>query len=207
MNNELEKSGKQSIKGRKTFLLMLLVFGLPNVLAWLYYNNLDSLPKPATSNRGQLVQPLRSLSGLEFQDIDGRIVSINELQGKWILLTAAHSGCQQDCQQQLYFMRQIRRLMGEQSKDIVRIMVLNDVQALPQLRQTLQDYKGMMVLAAPEDQISRIMEILSVDNINPLDSLFIVDPQANVMMLYRPGEEPKDVAEDLRRLLKVIQKA
>lgn len=190
-------------KSRSMLLLMAFLFGLPYVLAWGFMNFKEDLPLPAASNKGQLISPVRAMSGIALQDLQGQPFSTNDLQGKWVLLTVDSSSCTQACQKNLYNIRQIRKAVGSDQRRVSRLLLLTDNTAVSELKNTLQDYQGMRIASGPDNAVQRITGLLKNPNERVEGGVYLIDPLGNFMMSYAPDTDAELILKDLRRLLKV----
>lgn len=200
-------SEQQVIKKRSTkpFWILLAVSALPYLFGWFYFANRDILPEVKTSNRGELIAPVRSVDGLSLQLADGRALQTASLKGDWILLTAGSTHCSENCQRNIYHMTQIRRLMGEERKRIQRLFVLLDTENLADFQQRVADYGEFSLIDASRADAASLLQQMTIDGQSPEDRILIMDPLANLIMIYPVDADPVDIAKDFRRLLKVTR--
>jgi hypothetical protein len=130
----------------------------------------------APSNYGELVPP--------------RMTPLNELRGKWVLVTFDAGACDAYCERKLYVMRQVRRAQGKDMDRIERLWVLTDA-GKPRAD----------VLAASEGtRVSRNGNYGFPGN--PADHIYLVDPLGNLMMRFPRDPDPSRMIKDLQRLMK-----
>jgi cytochrome oxidase Cu insertion factor (SCO1/SenC/PrrC family) len=187
------------------FWALVVVTGLPFLLALYLFLNPEMLEVFGTKNHGQLVQPARDLPALQLQTLDGRGLDLDSLKGEWTLLMVGDGECAAPCQQNLYYLRQIRRAMGENRTRVQRLMVLADGKPGPDLQDTLQPFEGTRVVVGPDAARKQLLALLRVDRQPLAGRIYIVDPQAKLILAYPPNPKWKDVLEDLEHLLKVVQ--
>src|SRR5512143_2308199 len=124
---------------RSKFLLLMAVFALPVVAAYLAYFGW----RPAAhTNYGDLlkVTPLQLTAG---RALDGAPFNLDALRGKWVMVHVGTARCDAACSWQLYLMRQTRVAQGKEQSRIERLWVLTDAGAVaPAL---LQDHPGLHV--------------------------------------------------------------
>jgi cytochrome oxidase Cu insertion factor (SCO1/SenC/PrrC family) len=190
---------------RKPFWILLAICGLPYLLSWVWYANMDKLPEISANNRGELVEPVRPLENLMLETVDGQILETNFLKGNWVLMTAGTSECEEPCMQNIFFMRQVRRLMGEDREKIKRIFVMTDTQQIDSFKEKVTQFGDMDIVSAISGHGKKLIENMTLDKQTPENRIFIVDPLANLMMAYPQGVNPEDIAKDFRRLLKVVR--
>ena len=187
------------------FWIILAISGIPYVFSWIYFANIDSMPSVATSNRGELIDPVRSVTGMNLNLVDGSSLQTDTLQGNWTLLTAGSSDCDEACLKNVYYMRQVRRLMGEERQRIKRLFVLTDSDQLQDFTSKVEPYGEMdIVIGSTIDKLD-LLEKMTINGVSPENRIFILDPLANLIMVYQVDSDPEDIAKDFRRLLKVVR--
>ena len=172
-------------RGRVKLLLLALVFLAPFVLAWLAWRFEWATGK--TSNYGELITPARPLAG----------APLEALRGKWVLVSFDAAACDAYCERKLYFMRQIRRALGDDEGRIARLWLLTDA-AQPSAR-LLAAIEGTQV--APAGGLAASFPAATA----PTEHLYVVDPLGNLMMRYPRDPDPSRMLKDLQRLLKVAR--
>ena len=184
---------------------LLIVTGLPFLLALYLFLHPEMLEILGTKNHGQLIQPTRDLPALQVQTLDGRGLDLASLKGNWTLLMVADGECGEACQKNLYYLRQIRRAMGENRTRVERLMVLNDGRPGADLQTKLNPFEGTRVIVGPDAAREQLLARLRVDGLPLNERMFIVDPQGKLILAYPPNPPWKDVLKDLEHLLKVVQ--
>lgn len=187
------------------FWILLAISGLPYLLSWIWYANMEKLPEIATANRGELIEPVRPVEGMVLQTVSGQSLDTNSLKGNWTLITADSSNCDDVCMKNIYHMRQIRRLMGEERLKIKRIFVMTDDAKVDDFMKKVEPFGQMDVVSSSTADGSKLIEQMTVAGNVPEKRIFIIDPLANLMMAYNQDAEPEDIAKDFRRLLKVVR--
>jgi len=102
-------------KGRLTLLLIIVVFLLPVVAAYLYR------PSGETGNHGTLIDPPRPLGPFRMTGLDGAPAGLETLRGKWTLLYPGPGHCQAVCRDNLFKMERARLTQG---RDMPRVQAL-----------------------------------------------------------------------------------
>lgn len=193
-----------SQRQRIMFLLLVVVFAAPFVVAWYLFNFTQVGHGGAGGSHGQLVIPPRPLPEAELLDPGGsqeRAV----LRYKWTLLYLVSGPCEQECLAALYRMRQLRLALGRQAHRVQRVLVVygNFPPDLPAA--LLQEYPGQLVMAGSAvdgDDPGRSFRLSETDDPLAAGRLYVVDPMGNLMLAYPAGTEPGGIIDDLRRLLK-----
>ena len=130
-------------------------------------------------NYGELLAP-RPLAGPPLQ----------ELRGKWVLVTFDAAACDAYCERKLYFIRQVRTAQGKEQGRVERLWVLTDA-GTPR-GELLAAIEGTRVSKAPPEAFPG----------NPVDHIYLVDPLGNLMMRFPRDPDPSKMLKDLQRLLK-----
>ena len=192
--------------GQKWILAALLVlFALPFSLSWFLFNFTDFGKGEGKASHGELIVPPRLLPDVQLVDATGPSNEPARLYGKWSLVYLLDGECGEDCEQNLYRMRQLRLAMGKHAHRVQRVLI-NYGEAPVQLsRIQMREYRRQYLInaAAHADLDSPEIFALSSDD-RPLaaNRLYIVDPRGFLMMSYAPGTAPGGIIEDLKRLLR-----
>lgn len=196
---------KSTGKGRIYFILLALVFIGPIVASYLLYNFRAFVPE--TISNGHLILPPLSLEKLPLQNASGAPVVNSSLKKDWVLLYIEPKQCNKSCIDTLYKMRQIRIRLGKNSDRVQRVILTFTGLHDPVLKEYLASlYQGTLHWQTPEADLSKFLEKLPSHNIAIQSGyLYLVDPLGNVMMSYNPDQNPKDIYNDLTRLLKASQ--
>ena len=196
-----------NVSNRRT---LLLIAGIPVVvllLATVLWRLVDSgkidlVGLLGTANHGTLLQPPVSLQELSLTDSSGAPAQLNpEAAGHWTLLLPGSDQCAQDCEQLLYYTRQIRAAMGKYSDRVERLYLREAGPATPELDEfLLAEHPRMKVLYTAPAQLTGLRGELERNAVDP--AYYLVDPQGWVMMYYTAQTDGKDVMADLKFLLK-----
>jgi hypothetical protein len=160
---------------RNKLLWVAVVCAAPLVLGTAAYLLRWSPGTP--SNYGELLKPT-PVAGLE------------PLRGKWVLVMFDAGACDAYCEKKLYYMRQVRRAQGKDMDRVERLWVIAD-RAKPRA-EILPGIEGtrFAVFAAKEFPG------------NPVEHVYLVDPQGNLMMRFPRDPDPSRMIKDLQRLLR-----
>ena len=187
---------------RRILIIVLLVFVLPVTVSMTMF--ITGWRPAATVNHGELVLPARPIAERDMQSIDGKPVKISELHGKWTMVYFDSSSCNESCISQLYFMRQIHASQGKNYERIQRVLMLTDTTSVQNLKSKLSEYPDMRVLSGDKAVMAGLAKDFGFDSqtVERDKSIFLLDPQGNLMMKYKPGSEPAGTRKDIERLLK-----
>ncbi len=203
--NTISEMNEQS-PARRSYLplwILIAVFVIPYVLAAVFYTSEDARRLGQATNYGELISPAIPVAKMEFDTLDNKRLSLETFRGKWILLTVGSSLCEEQCQKNMYYIRQARKAMAADRTRVERLFVLTDMQHVESFRHGLQEYSGMYVMSGPEAANRAFMDELSPTGEDVRDRIYIIDPLGNAIMMYPAGSNPDGVVHDLRRLLKV----
>jgi hypothetical protein len=193
------------LRSYNTLWLLIALFAIPPVAAWLFYFNPQWLPE-ARSNHGRLIEPPRPVDSLHLLTPAGAPFNWQKLQAHWTLTLVREGGCDAACIEVLIEARQIRRATGANRQQIERLLIL-----LPD-RQGLLDppdlagLEGTILAIADSDQRQALLAIFPVDPSVQSIPLFLIDPRLDLMMTHDTSLIPaKQILQDVEMLLKVSQ--
>jgi cytochrome oxidase Cu insertion factor (SCO1/SenC/PrrC family) len=152
-------------------------------------------PPGGHTNSGELINA-PPLPNSRVRLADGAAFELNQLRGKWILLTADSAQCGEACQRKLFTLRQLRLAQGKDMERIERVWLVADEAAIAD--QVSDVYRGMWVVRAAA---SEMLQRLSADSA-PAEYIYVIDPLGNVVLRYARNAEPGRMIKDLARLLK-----
>jgi hypothetical protein len=200
----VENKSNQS-RGRWKLLLVLAVCAAPLVGSYLTYYVIK--PKGGVTNFGALIDPREHpIPAMASTTLDGKPATLENYKGKWIMLKVGPSDCQQDCQDQLFAMRQLRTMQGKEMERIERVWMITDDQPLDTLLMRVND--GTRMLRAPAAVIDKWLPLEPGAGDRASDHVYLIDPLGNLMMRFPKGavssdtEKVKKVHKDISKLLK-----
>jgi cytochrome oxidase Cu insertion factor (SCO1/SenC/PrrC family) len=186
----------------RTLLVLVLVFFAPLLLAFLVYYGSGWRPS-ARTNHGTLIEPPRSLPSIALTRLNaasagtGAQSGAHVLTGKWSLVYIGAGVCDVACHQTLYFMRQTHLGLGNLSTRVQRVFLVTEPCCDREYLE--REHPGLIMLDAQAGQASALLSQFPPDQ--PATTIFIVDPQGNLMMRYDANALPKGLLEDLKKLL------
>jgi cytochrome oxidase Cu insertion factor (SCO1/SenC/PrrC family) len=194
-------------KGYKRFfnplLIMFVLFGLPYVLSWYFIYGGDPVSFEAPNNHGELVSPVIAMGEFTLPLRDKSSINAEDLAGNWSLFTVT-SSCQKACQETLFTIRQIRKAMGVNRQVIKPIILLKTPEALDSLDVMLKEgFPQLAVVSEQNDSTEKFITAFTSTTESIENSIFMIDPFGNLMMVYPAGTDQKGMLDDLKRLLKV----
>jgi hypothetical protein len=176
--------------GRIKLLIIISVAFFPIFAAYIVFLYFPEWLPDMTTNQGTLIQPPIVLDGIEI-----------EPGQRWTLLIPVDSSCDKTCQEVLFLSRQTHIALGKNTSRVQRVILIEgrlsaDFEEL--LREEHSEAK--IIDIAHNDTAARLKGLVP----NGLHKLivFVMDPNGNVMMYYRPEQGGKPMLRDLKHLLK-----
>lgn len=176
-------------KSKSTLLLLLAAFILPVVLAKFALET-DWFER-ASTNRGELLQPVQSLQPL-----------LSEQAPKWRVVYKVPQQCDAKCENAMFAIHQVWLALGKES-DRAQPAVIIDSDSVNTTNALLNGYEHIKVIKA--DSNAALSAITELQNY-----IYIVDTQGNAMLrypLFNLKQDAvigsRDILADLRKLLKL----
>lgn len=193
--NPIEPTAQRP-RGRKKLLLVLLVCAAPIIASYLTYY----VVKPdGRTNYGAIIDPrTHPVPQMATTTLDGKPRTLADLKGKWVMVrVGGGAACDEECQRQLWAMRQWTVMQGKNMDRIERVWLITDDE--PVETTVIREYDGTEFLRAPRAQVEQWLPGLPDTKLE--DHIFLIDPQGNLMMRWPKQPEPRRVYLDLKRLL------
>jgi hypothetical protein len=184
-------------RGRRYFLVIAAVFLLPVIASFaLYYGGVW---KPsASSAKGELIQPPRTLSWPGFRLAGGESFDARTLEGKWALIYIGAGKCDDPATTALLYGRQTRLALGKDMDRVQRVFIRAGDCDRAYLE---REQPGLIVLEPASEEAAAFLRQFPGDQAR---SLYVVDPLQNLMMRHDAVEVVnKDLLTDLKKLLKL----
>tara|TARA_R110002072_G_scaffold21902_7_gene77229 strand:+ start:4205 stop:4819 length:615 start_codon:yes stop_codon:yes gene_type:complete len=187
---------------RLAIILVVVMFVSPLVLSWYVFNYTDFLEMRGSSNKGNLIEPVRPLGDLALID------PLNEkrkdsLFGEWNLVYVT-AVCDEQCMDKVYLIRQLHASMDKHSLRVQKVLLLTN-EAASELKTKLVEFKGQQIINTDLININELLNKFKLDDDeDPLKTnrIYIVDPLGNLMMSYESNVNPRDIYKDLKKLLR-----
>jgi hypothetical protein len=184
--------------------ILIAVCGFPYIGGTLYYQYQDRLPQTGTTNYGDLISPVKEVNNIGLTLLDGTQKPVTDYRKKWLMVYILDGVCSEDCQKNLYFMRQIRKAMAEDRYRINRLLVLDKKELLTDdLQRILHDFEGMDVATINSESRADFYSTMQDASGNTFRKIMLIDPMGNFMMEYDSQPDPELVLKDVKRLLTI----
>ncbi|TVQ41604.1 MAG: hypothetical protein EA370_01605 [Wenzhouxiangella sp.] len=188
---------------KTVIILVFVVFGAPVLIATLLHSEWFDARLGGTRNHGEFVHPVIPLpDGWSIQGAPGAVLEREDLLDRWHLVHLRQTVCDEDCLEDLYWLRQIRRAQDRHQPDVGLLLVslvAVDEETRDQITALADDF-----LIADGDAARTLHAAFPGDPESP--SRYILDPMANIIMVYADDADPNGIRRDLRRLLTWTQR-
>ena len=188
-------------RGRIQMLMLLLVCASPVIASYLTFYVFK--PTGGATNYGALIDPQRPMPAVRVANERAEAVPLESLRGKWLLVTADGSACDEACAKKLFTIRQIRAGQGQDRERIVPVWLITDEGAVDERLSAAynEPYAGVRFLRIAPDVARQWIPAAAGGRIE--DTIFLVDPLGNLMMRFPKDPDPKKMSGDLKKLLRV----
>ncbi len=184
-------SNPQRTRGRLQFLLIAAIFFGPLLFAaWLYYSG-EALQPEERANHGTLLEPIVNL-------LEAVPESAIHEDRAWRLLYAEDGECGESCQKALYTLRQSRLMLGKEMDRVERVF-LHGEQA-PDNLLGAEEHRGLVSLYDPS--LRAVLESKRPGSL-AAGGFYLIDPHANLVLYFSPDIKPRDMVDDIKRLLRL----
>jgi hypothetical protein len=189
---------ERAATGRWKMIAVLLVCAAPVLASYFAYY----VVRPeGRRNYGELIDPQRPLPAVQVTSLGGQAQVLTALKGQWLLLSIAGGACATDCQQRLYFQRQLRESLGKEKDRLDWVWLVDD--AAPVDTRLLPALSTATVLRAPADALAQWLQPAPGKRLE--DHMYLVDPLGNWMMRFPASMDAAGAARakrDLDRLMR-----
>ncbi len=166
--------------------------------------------------QGTELEPPNPAPALDLTDQSGQPFSLDQLEGKAVLLFFGFTNCPDVCPLTLSDFGAVRAELGEQAEDVAVVFVTVDpARDTPErMAEYLQFFDASYIgLTGTDEQIAAAAQGYGVyyqaqESDSTLGYLvdhtagsFVIDPDGNYRLLYAYGTDPAIIAEDVRHLL------
>ncbi len=182
---------------KQTIVLVFVIFGVPVILATLMHSKWVDWRPGATRNHGELISPVIEWPPLEVVDASGDAVSTASLEGQWQLVYYRQTACDEACLESLYWLRQVRLAQDRHVTDIGLLVI----QETPMSDDVVDEIEALSDAFVVIDGEAATKLASHLPRPAKSGERFIMDPMANIMMRYRPEQDPDHIRIDLGRLL------
>jgi hypothetical protein len=187
---------------RVKFIALVAVFLSPFIGGWMALYVFEI--RPESGNYGTLVRPVKKLHWPVLESVTG-VRYGHGFDKKWTFLLLTRQACAEQCRSNLYYMRQIKTLLG---RDTARLQnVLISTPAIDdQLKAYLTDYPNLVVIQGEgQESLFSQFQVNATEQAGSTPRLYLVDPDDNYMMYYPAENDHYRILEDIKKLMKLSQ--
>lgn len=190
---------RRTVSGRLKMLLVMLVCATPVIASYFTYY----VVRPeGRRNYGELVTPPQDMPQVVVRDMQGRTLPLTDLKGQWLLVSVGGGACVQTCQQNLYFQRQLREVLGKDKDRLDRLWLINDeAPVAPDLLPALNQAQALRIDPAA---LQAWLKPAAGQKLE--DHLYVIDPMGNWMMRF-PAHMDVTAASKAKRDLERLMRA
>jgi len=203
MNNQAP-SQKRS---RVTLILLLMVFVIPILVAYIFHKNKSWLPQN-TRNHGTIVSPVVALPEVSLKSTDGNEFLLKDFRGKWSYVFMAGEKCDEICQLTLVKTRNARIAQGGEAQRVNYYIIFKDHAASwANTEEFSKHHPKIRLLSADQKNLDIIQKAFGAGAVDTKTGgrVYLLDPAANYMMFYEADFDSLGIMEDLKHLLKASQ--
>lgn len=189
---------------RRHLWLLVAVFFVPLVAAFVLYYGLDGWRPAGSTAHGDLIRPARPLPRVALDTPSGEPLAPDFLRGHWTLVYIGDGACDERCRAALRDMRQVRLALGDEMSRVERVFLYTD--SCCDTGYLAAEHPGLIVAWLDATAGARLLEPFpTYDGIAPAAArrIYVVDPLGNLMMSYAPDAPARGMLEDLKKLLKL----
>lgn len=187
-------------QSRVKFWALAALFAAPLSGAALVYFVFPGMMPGGRLNHGALIEPARPLPALALHDAAGGAISQDALKVLWSVVYLGGAECAQACRARLMLTRQVRLALDKHQRRVQRVYLAPDAQAAAVARSVLAaEHPDMKFFVDTGAQAAAFFKP------DDAQDLFLLDPLANWLMVYRGPLEHKELYRDLKRLLRFSQ--
>ncbi len=187
---------------RAKFLALIAVFLSLFIIGWLALYVFDI--RPESGNYGTLVQPVKKISWPQLSSVDGRQFD-GGFGRRWTFLMFSGENCDELCYSNLFYMRQIRTLLGRDTMRLQNVLVTSTPLS-EKLKTYLREFPNLVVIENNHGQQFYSQFYLDgLGDVGAAPRMYLIDPDQNFMMHYAPENDEKRVLEDIKKLMKLSQ--
>lgn len=197
-----QQESKRLFWYRVKFLGLIAVFLSPFIAGWLALYVFEV--RPTSGNYGTLIQPIKKLNWPTLETLDGEMLE-SGFGRKWTFLLFAGKSCDELCRNNLFYLRQIRTLLGRDTMRLQNVLIT----AQPLGAETtiyLQNFPNLKVIANNRDPaLYEPFHLQGLGEVGNSPIIYLVDPDQNLMMYFPAEYDQAQVLKDIKKLMKLSQ--
>ena len=194
----VQADAQRTRMGRWKMIAMMLICASPVIASYFTYY---VIRPEGRRNHGELIQPQKDMPTVAAKNLQGEVVPLASLKGQWLLVTVSTGACAERCQENLYFQRQLREILGRDKDRLDRVWLITD--DAPVAEALLPALNMAHVLRLDSASVQSWISPAPGQQLQ--DHLYVVDPMGNFMMRFPANMDVSGASKakrDLERLLK-----
>lgn len=182
---------------QKSGYMLMAVFVVPLLIAVAMYSLRNQLPTMNTVAHGELIHPAEPIKSLEIVSNNNAVITLDEIKGKWTYLVYAPSGCSLECEASLFKLRQSKQATGREVNRIQALLLVGEKAVDTAIMDRNQNITIGKLKTLELESKPGVNKILSTETI------YLLDPNGNLMMKYDNSATSKGLLKDIKKLLKI----
>jgi len=182
--------------GRRQFLLIASLFGVPLLTAILLYHSSDW--RPVVNSQGTLIDPPRTLTAAGLTLPDGAPAPADVFEGHWSVVHPA-TACDARTEALFEELGRVRLALDKDAPRMRRVLLHNG--SCAGMTPPSRDADLLVLVAAGAEGNALLAAFPPAVDGEP--GIYIVDPHANLMMSYPASGSARGLLKDLERLLRL----
>jgi hypothetical protein len=179
------------------FLLLLIIFLTPLILALVLYNKNPLWLHQKTVNKGTLISAGTNLHKIKLISDQSTSRSFNQ---SWFLFYLTTSPCRQYCKKNLHTLRQITIALGKNSFRVKYGLILANNKPLTNHNLINKDL-NLYIYNISKPELKKYFSILKISKYS--DAYYLADPFGKIILYYPKDVTGEDIYQDLSRLLTI----
>lgn len=193
-----QADAKRTLMGRWKMIAMLLVCTSPVIASYFTYYVIRPEGRKVY---GELIQPQKDMPAITVVNSEGQSLDLKSLRDQWLLVSVSSGACNERCEQNLFYSRQLREVLGREKTRLDRVWLVTDEAPIDAKLQPLLHL--VQVLKMPTDTVKTWITPGPQHQLE--DHLYVVDPMGNFMMRFPANMDVEGASKakrDLSRLLR-----
>lgn len=184
------------MKNKLVLIALFALFFAPVLVAVVLHSEWVNWRAAPERANGELIEPVIPLGEFEHADAGGTPRGLQDMLGRWQLVLISRHACRDHCLETAELMHNIR-LAQDRHRDEVGLVMLHTRKLAPETRRRITEMDPTWLLFD-----AKAAQALAARLPEPADgSLYIVDPEANIIERFGPDADLNGVRKDLDRLL------
>jgi hypothetical protein len=174
---------------RRKLLSIIAIAVVPIVIAYFMFFYFPAIVPEGTTNKGVLITPPQQIESL----------SVALATDNWVLIQLVNDDCDEACQHVMNTARQVHKAIGKEASRLSRAVVSRSPLSMVNTSFIAAEHPGLQTVVDAE--VWQALAVLAQGDTE--NTVFLMDPNGNVMMYYQPEKVGKPLMQDIRHLLRI----